>query len=303
MLEHKVLYTSDIHGNLGQLRALVGYAVQSRPRTVIIAGELAPKNENIFSPRFISSQRKFLETDLTKMIKLLKEHLPTTTVFVTLGNDDCALNEDVLNDHPDLYTPIHGRRVQLDGSHDIVGYSFVPLSRFALKDFEKFDLPFPPETAKQEYEDILRRCSLSGLKSGQDELDWYTFSPEDALRDSIKKDLESDKFTANPAKTLYVFHSPPYGTVLDMICDPSGGRRVHVGSFAVREFIEKHQPPVTLHGHIHESVDLNGGRFTEQIGSTLAMSAGNDNDDPNLAVLVFNLYQPKSVQRVKLPSN
>jgi len=32
------------------------------------------------------------------------------------------------------------------------------------------------------------------------------------------------------------------------------GNDMHVGSFAVRQFIEKYQPHLTLHGHIHETV-------------------------------------------------
>ena len=43
-----------------------------------------------------------------------------------------------------------------------------------------------------------------------------------------------------------------------------------VGSTAVREAIERHQPLASLHGHIHES----GG--TARLGRTLAVNAGSE---------------------------
>ena len=39
-----------------------------------------------------------------------------------------------------------------------------------------------------------------------------------------------------------------------------------VGSLAVRRAIERWRPRLTLHGHIHESVRLHGGQFTQVVG-------------------------------------
>jgi Icc-related predicted phosphoesterase len=39
-----------------------------------------------------------------------------------------------------------------------------------------------------------------------------------------------------------------------------------VGSTAIREFIERHQPLLALHGHVHES------RAAERIGRTLCLN-------------------------------
>jgi Icc-related predicted phosphoesterase len=84
----------------------------------------------------------------------------------------------------------------------------------------------------------------------------------------IEKDLEKLKKLAEPKKTIYVFHAPPFGTSLDIL--HSG---VHAGSIAIREFIEKEQPFLTLHGHIHESFEISG-RFFEKIGETVAVNPG-----------------------------
>lgn len=75
------------------------------------------------------------------------------------------------------------------------------------------------------------------------------------------KEVERAKFK------VQVTHSPPNGTSLDMV--RSG---IHVGSNAVRGFIEKHKPILAISAHIHEArgVDkingtflINSGRFPE----------------------------------------
>ncbi|WP_419781672.1 metallophosphoesterase [Maridesulfovibrio sp.] len=50
------------------------------------------------------------------------------------------------------------------------------------------------------------------------------------------------------AQLLLVVHDSPFNTKLDVI-----GNGMHVGSKAVRDFIEKHQPEIVICGHIHES--------------------------------------------------
>ncbi len=58
-------------------------------------------------------------------------------------------------------------------------------------------------------------------------------------------------------------HQPPADTVADRLPDGS-----HVGSRAVREFIERHHPLVCFTGHIHEGVGV------DQIGPTQVVNPG-----------------------------
>jgi hypothetical protein len=62
---------------------------------------------------------------------------------------------------------------------------------------------------------------------------------------------------------VFVPHAPPFTTTLDVT---RAGK--HVGSAAVRTFIEKHQPDVTICGHIHEA------RGTDTIGATRILNCG-----------------------------
>jgi Icc-related predicted phosphoesterase len=82
-------------------------------------------------------------------------------------------------------------------------------------------------------------------------------------RGTIAADLERLAALSDPAKTVYVTHSPPWGTSLDRMWNGTS-----VGSRAIRAFIERHRPPLTLHGHIHESPGV------ERIGPTVSVNPG-----------------------------
>jgi Icc-related predicted phosphoesterase len=68
---------------------------------------------------------------------------------------------------------------------------------------------------------------------------------------------------SNVSHTVFVPHAPPFNTTLDRIASGT-----HVGSRAVRRFIEAHQPDLVICGHIHESMG------TDTIGSTTIVNCG-----------------------------
>lgn len=67
----------------------------------------------------------------------------------------------------------------------------------------------------------------------------------------------------NRIPLILVSHVPPFNTDVDRI---RNGR--HVGSKAVRLFIEKHQPDICITGHIHE------GKGEDRIGKTHILNPG-----------------------------
>ncbi len=87
----------------------------------------------------------------------------------------------------------------------------------------------------------------------------YELPEEDILRLAERGFQE----VAGAPTTVFVPHAPPYGTRLDVI---RNGR--HVGSTAVRAFIEKHQPDVAVCGHIHEAAGV------DAIGKTRIINVG-----------------------------
>jgi Icc-related predicted phosphoesterase len=92
--------------------------------------------------------------------------------------------------------------------------------------------------------------------------------PYEPKEEEIEKGLEKGYGEIKEARIKFqVTHAPPANTRLDVI--PSGA---HVGSEAVRKFIEEKQPHVAVCSHIHESrgIDfigktkiINTGRFPE----------------------------------------
>ena len=77
---------------------------------------------------------------------------------------------------------------------------------------------------------------------------------EEEIRSTLSRTME--------AGAILVSHPPPNGAV-DVVYSGE-----HVGSVAVREAVEKYQPPLVLCGHIHEA------RGIERIGPTTVVNPG-----------------------------
>jgi uncharacterized protein len=75
----------------------------------------------------------------------------------------------------------------------------------------------------------------------------------------------------------FVPHAPPFDTSLDRIFS---GR--HVGSTAVRQFVEQAQPHVVVCGHIHES------RGTAELGASKMVNCGSARDGYYACVHIEN---------------
>jgi len=123
---------------------------------------------------------------------------------------------------------------------------------------------------------------------------WNTHreAPEDEL--AAKIDAVAGQIP-DLSRTIFNFHAPPYGTgldeapALDANMRPTHGGAVMkpVGSTAVREALQRYQPPLSVHGHIHES------RGVARVGRTLAMNPGSSYSDGVLQAAVIDLNQKK----------
>jgi uncharacterized protein len=131
---------------------------------------------------------------------------------------------------------------------------------------------------------------------------WDTYREED--EPELGKRIESvvSEVTAPAERTIFSFHCPPYGSGLDeapeltedMRLKHAGRAPVPLGSTAVREAIEKHQPALSLHGHIHES------RGNARIGRTLCINPGSAYEQGDLLGAVVDLEGGKKVKRFVL---
>lgn len=110
---------------------------------------------------------------------------------------------------------------------------------------------------------------------------WSNFTPWNTYREEDETALEA-RYAAmvaqlqNPRASIFNMHVPPYGSMLDEAPELTedlrpkyaGNALKPTGSRALRAAIEKHQPLLGLHGHIHE------GRAAARIGKTLCINPG-----------------------------
>ena len=96
------------------------------------------------------------------------------------------------------------------------------------------------------------------------------------------------------APAIFNLHVPPYASSLDIaprldtrVSPPRAipGETVPVGSHAVREAIERHQPMLALHGHIHES------RGVVKIGRTTCVNPGSEYGEGVLRAAIIDVAE------------
>ncbi len=186
--------------------------------------------EALFSARMRESLKRWFD--------LAEERLAPKGLrcFLIPGNDDMAVVDEVLADLPDTLINVSGRPAWIDDGIQIVGLDYVN--------------PTPWDSPREASEADLA-----------------------AMLDSTFAGLEPGKFIAN-------LHCPPANTALDQAQALTedlklvtfGGQPMFkpVGSEAVRAAIERAEPLLGLHGHIHES------RGSSKIGGTLCINPGSE---------------------------
>jgi len=124
---------------------------------------------------------------------------------------------------------------------------------------------------------------------------WHTHreEPDDALLKRIEAVVSQVRDIPN---AVFNLHAPPYGSGLDEAPELTkdlrpayaGRSLVSVGSRAVLQVIEKYQPLVSLHGHIHE------GKGSRKFRRTLCINPGSMYEQGILHGVVLEL-KPKGL--------
>jgi Icc-related predicted phosphoesterase len=274
-------FTSDLHGSVERYESLFAAIREEGPEGVFLGGDLLPSGFGIASAAvgggdgfLLGYVRKHLLTLQTTMGPAYPE------VFVILGNDDPRIEEEAVAEIADegLWHYVHGRAIPF-GENTVYGYGFVPPTPFQLKDWERYDVSryVPPGSVSPE--EGIRSVEVSTLE--------IRYS-------NIKEDLDDLAGSEEMERAVFLFHTPPHETLLDRAA--LDGKSIdhvpldlHVGSIAVRRFIQERQPLVTLHGHVHESPRLTGS-WKDRIGRTHLFSGATDGDE--LALIRLDLGDP-----------
>lgn len=257
----KLLYSSDLHGEIHLYQGLLGLAASSSADMISIGGDLFPS----FPPTkryedMVPHQRTFVEEFLLPFFKRILETTSVNQIFLIPGNWDLGYPY-LFHEKVDGIIDLTHTSYRLKNGYELKGYPFVPPTPFRPKDYEKMDdpeAPWPPQK------------NPSYIRS-PDRTDQLTpVDPHVYLRgrETIRDDLDRLPKPLDQKKAIYVMHSPPFGTKLDLI---QGGKSA--GSRSIKAFIEESQPLLTLHGHIHESPELSGAYF-DRVGGTISINPG-----------------------------
>ena len=278
-------FVSDLHGSHGRYTQLFQYVQKKKPDAVFIGGDLLNLKMNSDG-----DTNQFIETDLFKNIKRIRRQTAKEIrFFIILGNDDPRVYEHLFQEADDehIIEYIHQKTVSFEDLF-VTGYSYVPPTPFQLKDWERYDVSKYVDVGSTPLEDGFRTVDTD----------------KDIVSDqTIAQDIMELSKNAPVYRTIFLFHSPPYDTLLD-IADINGRMvdhvplDVHIGSIALKRFIINKQPFLTLHGHAHESTRLSG-HWKQRFGKTFSFNAAHDG--ASLSVIHFDTTSLLDAYRSILP--
>lgn len=281
-------FVSDLHGRVPRYERLLAAIRRERPAAVLLGGDLLPRPCGPWGEEGADFLNTVIVAGLRAVYAALGADYPR--VLLILGNDDGRYEAPRFETAPEgapggppLWEYIHARRVACAG-HEVYGYSFVPPTPFRLKDWERYDVS---------------RYTDPGCISPEEGVRTVAVPEQEARFATIAEDLANLAADHALADTIWMCHGPPYDTCLDRAA--LDGRLVegvpmdvHVGSVALRRFIEERQPLLTLHGHIHESARLTGA-WRQQLGRTWCLTGAHDG--PELALVRFDPRSPEGATR------
>jgi uncharacterized protein len=198
---------------------------------------------------------RLMRERLERWVALAEERLRPLDVpcFVNAGNDDPAEIDEVL-EAGEWVQFLEGRVVRLPDGTEVASCGYANRT--------PWDCPRDIEE-----EDLSRR--LEAVIAGLDE----------------------------PEKAVFNFHCPPYDTGIDsgpklddnlrMTSGAGGAEMQPVGSTACRAAIERHQPLLGLHGHLHES------RGVHKLGRTICLNPGSEYNEGILRGALVELRKGK----------
>jgi len=277
-------FATDLHGHTDRYDKLIASIIRDHPTAVFLGGDLLPRSAFSAIP---SEQADFVDAYLVPTFTRTRDSLGSDypDIFLILGNDDPRREEEafVTASAGGLWHYIHQQRILL-GTFTIYGLAYVPPTPFMLKDWEHYDVSryVPPGCVSPE-----EGCRT--VAPEKSEIKWGT----------IQKDLASLVAEDSLDRAVFLFHTPPYDTSLDHAAlDGKTYEHVpidaHVGSIAVKQFIEERQPLLTLHGHVHEAARLTG-QWKIRIGRTVCINGAHDGAE--LALVRFDLESPEGATR------
>jgi Icc-related predicted phosphoesterase len=217
-------------------------------------GELAALRDD---PAAVDALFRSLMTDtIERWLGLAAERLNGRVCLMAPGNDDPAFVDALLDGSSVVVNP-EGRVTTLPGGYELISCGT--------------SNPTPWDTPRE--------------------------LPEESLSELIEA---SAVLVERPERAIFNLHVPPRDTPIDQAVMLDGELRpvleagspviAGVGSSAVRAAIERYQPMLGLHGHIHES------RGEARIGRTVSLNPGSEYGEGVLRGVLVTLSEKKGLR-------
>lgn len=273
----RFVYVTDLHGSRWRYERALALAGEAGATLLVNGGDLLPHG------RLHEEQARFIAEFLDPYFAACRDR--GIRCLLIPGNDDLAAHDPLLDAACERHPHVSNvaRRLAAVGAYDVIGLDLVADFPFRLKDrarMDTLDAAFPPQPSG----------GLLSVPGGWQEIpDWPAYA---RTLPTIQDELAALPAPRDPGRAVYILHGPPAGLGLD-VC--RGGAAV--GSRAVRRFLERVQPLLALHGHIHESPQ-ESGTWKAAVGRTVCIQPG---QAPGSLTAVVGSLDGMTFERVVIP--
>jgi uncharacterized protein len=297
----RIIFSSDFHGSDIVWRKFLNSASMFNANILLMGGDMTSKvmvpiirdGTGGYAANFLGKEMKVTEEGLSDLKKQIRQHCYLPYV--------CSKEDvDAMSKNQDLVEKIF-EQLEVEMIKDWL--SLIPTKAPGVK-----VIFHPGNDDKFILDDVLKSSPyVSFAEESVVSLDdyheaacvgWSNPTPWHSPRECSEEELyEKLEKTVSQLKSIetscFCFHVPPYNSTIDMApkLDATlrpvyeGGRPafIPVGSTSVRKIIEKYQPLVGLHGHIHESPGL------VKIGKTQCINPGSEYSEGILRAYIVEL--------------
>ena len=314
-MSFKAFYASDIHGSDMLWRKFINAAAFYGAEVLIMGGDIAGKavlpivrrSNQYFVPGF-AGERSFTEDELPTLERRIRDlgqypYRMTEGELEAVQHDRGAIDalfSRIMRETLERWLRLAEERLQGKGVrlYVMLGNDDEPALRKVLAG-SSFVVDCEDRAVELGEGFQMLSCGFANPTP------WH--SPREMPEEELQRHLEQlAGQLEEPSRSVFNLHVPPIRTPIDTapVVDENlspiirGGSIMMgpAGSQAVRNVIERYQPLIALHGHIHES------RGTVKIGKTICINPGSAYGEGVLHGALFELDKRKGLKRYQLTS-
>lgn len=310
----RILYAADIHGSERCFRKWLNAAKITKPDALVFGGDLMGKilhpivRSNGYWEAEVFNERLRMETE--GELLAFKDRLHNAGRYQVVVSPD---EKAAMDAAPEL---VH--KAFLEAARDVAA-RWLEMADERLRDSGVRAYMMLGNDDFTELESVFAQSEMVtdaeagpvDLPSGFQlvSLGYSNRTPWDSPRELDEPDLGAriemlaDQ-VSDPTRSIFNFHVPPVDTPIDVAAELDENLKPRmiagqvqtksVGSTAVRAALERHQPVLSLHGHIHEAPGV------ARVGRTVAVNPGSEYVDGILRYAVINVDAKHGVRSWQL---